>query len=173
MKTEPVRSSTSPQLGRYDIDPERSTVTFRTRHLFGLAPVRGTFTLRAGTVDIAASGTASGINAEIEAASFSTGNGQRDRSVLSSRFLDTGRYPGLTFSSGPVEAGSQAVDGALTVCGITRPVRLALTPGVAAGTGFSARGTARIDRTEFGITAARGLAGRYLDVTVEVQCVRR
>jgi len=49
MKTEPVRSSTSPQLGRYDIDRERSTVTFRTRHLFGLAPVRGTFTLKAGT----------------------------------------------------------------------------------------------------------------------------
>jgi polyisoprenoid-binding protein YceI len=78
----------------------------------------------------------------------------------------------LTFS-GSADTESQVVDGTLTVCGITRPVRLALTPGVAAGRSFSARGTARIDRTEFGITAARGLAGRYLDVTVEVQCVRR
>jgi polyisoprenoid-binding protein YceI len=128
MKTEPVRTST-PQLGRYDIDPDRSSVTFRTRHLFGLAPVHGTF--------------------------------------------DTDRYPGLTFSSGSVEAGSQVVDGALTVRGVTRPVRLSLTRVDAAGAGFSACGTARIDRTEFGITAARGLAGRYLDVTVEVQCGRR
>jgi len=28
------------------------------------------------------------------------------------------------------------------------------------------------DRTEFGITAARGLAARYLDLTVEIQCSR-
>jgi hypothetical protein len=37
---------------------------------------------------------------------------------------------------------------------------------------FTARATARIDRTEFGITAARGLAARYLTMTVEVQCTR-
>jgi polyisoprenoid-binding protein YceI len=172
MKTEPVRTST-PQLGHYDIDPDRSSVTFRTRHLFGLAPVHGTFALKAGTVDIAAPGVAVGIYAEIDAASFRTRNVMRDQRVRSAHFLDTDRYPGLTFSSGSVEAGSQAVDGALTVRGVTRPVRLSLTRVDAAGAGLSACGTARIDRTEFGITAARGLAGRYLDVTVEVQCVRR
>ena len=37
---------------------------------------------------------------------------------------------------------------------------------------FTARATVRIDRTQFGITASRGLAGRYLDTTVEVRCVR-
>jgi hypothetical protein len=37
---------------------------------------------------------------------------------------------------------------------------------------FTARATTRIDRTEFGITAARGLAARFLDLTVEVQCTR-
>ena len=30
----------------------------------------------------------------------------------------------------------------------------------------------RIDRAEFGVTAYRGVAGRYLDMTVEVRCVR-
>ena len=30
----------------------------------------------------------------------------------------------------------------------------------------------RIDRTEFGVTAQRGLAGRYLDLSVEARCVR-
>jgi polyisoprenoid-binding protein YceI len=37
---------------------------------------------------------------------------------------------------------------------------------------FTVRATARIDRTEFGITAARGLAARYLDLTVEATCTR-
>ncbi len=35
-----------------------------------------------------------------------------------------------------------------------------------------ARASTRIDRTEFGVTAYRGAAGRYLDMTVEVRCVR-
>jgi polyisoprenoid-binding protein YceI len=172
MQTEPARTAATPRLGRYDIDPDQSAVTFRTRHLFGLAPVHGTFAIKAGTVDIAEPVTASGISAEIETASFRTRSGQRDRSVLSPRFLDPGRYPVLTFSSGPVDAEGQVVDGTLTVRGVTRPVRLSVTRCTVSRQSFSARATARIDRTEFGITAARGLAGRYLDVTVEIQCVR-
>jgi polyisoprenoid-binding protein YceI len=38
----------TPRPGRYEIDTSCSAVTFRTRHLFGLAPVRGSFTIRAG-----------------------------------------------------------------------------------------------------------------------------
>jgi hypothetical protein len=31
-----------PPIGRYGIDNQSSTITFRSRHLLGLAPVRGT-----------------------------------------------------------------------------------------------------------------------------------
>jgi hypothetical protein len=48
---------------------------------------------------------------------------------------------------------------------------LAEVTGVSPGS-FTARATVRIDRYDFGLTASRGLAGRYLDVTVEVRCVR-
>ncbi len=41
-----------PRPGRYEIDTSCSAVTFRTRHLFGLAPVRGSFTIRAGYLDM-------------------------------------------------------------------------------------------------------------------------
>ena len=43
----------TPRPGRYEIDTSCSAVTFRTRHLFGLAPVRGSFAIRAGTIDVA------------------------------------------------------------------------------------------------------------------------
>ena len=36
MQTEPAVIATTPQPGHYDIDPDRSRVTFATRHLFGL-----------------------------------------------------------------------------------------------------------------------------------------
>ena len=38
----------TPRPGRYDIDTSYSSVTFRTRHLFGLAPVHGSFAIRNG-----------------------------------------------------------------------------------------------------------------------------
>jgi polyisoprenoid-binding protein YceI len=58
------------------------------------------------------------------------------------------------------------------VRGTTRPVTLAVTRCEASGGSFTARAAARIDRTEFGITAAPGLAARYLDLTVEILCTR-
>jgi polyisoprenoid-binding protein YceI len=48
----------------------------------------------------------------------------------------------------------------------------AIRGGTVSGGSFTVRATARIDRTEFGITAARGLAARHLDLTVEAQCTR-
>jgi len=173
MHTEPeLTAGTTPQLGRYEIDPDRSAVTFRTRHLFGLAPVRGTFAIRGGTADIADPVEASRVRAEIEAGSFRTRNPQRDRNVLSARFLDPARYPAMIFSSDRIDADGQVLTGTLTVRDVTRPVRLTITRFTAAGRSLTARATVRIDRTEFGVTAQRGLAGRYLTVTVEVQCVR-
>ena len=172
MQTESEIIATTPQPGHYNIDPDRSRVTFVTRHLFGLGRVRGSFAIRGGTADIADPIAASAINAEIETASFRTKNRQRDDSVLSPRFLDPAGHPVMTFQSDRIEAEGQILAGTLTVRGTTRPVTLAVTRCAASRGSFTARATARIDRTEFGITAARGLAARYLNLTVEVQCTR-
>jgi polyisoprenoid-binding protein YceI len=161
----------TPQPGRYEIDTSCSAVTFRTRHLFGLAPVRGTFAIRAVTVNIAEPVTDSVIRAEIEAATFRTGSPQRDDTVRSARLLDTDQYPVMTFVSERIDG--QAVTGTLTVRGLTRPVTLAVEQAAVTPRSFSARATTRIDRTRFGVTAYRGLAGRYLEMTVEVRCVRK
>jgi polyisoprenoid-binding protein YceI len=162
---------TTPQLGRYEIDTGRSAVTFRTRHLFGLAPVRGRFAIRGGTVDIAEPLTASAVHAEIDAASFHTRNPQRDASARSARLLDVARHPVITFTSERV--GRQELAGTLTVRDVTRPVNLSIEQSEVSPRTFTVRATTRIDRTEFGLTAYRGLAGRYLDMTVEIQCIRK
>ena len=172
MQIQPAVLVTTPQPGHYAIDPGRSRVTFTTRHLFGLGRVRGSFDIRGGTADVADPIAASTIYAEIEAASFRTKNPARDGSVLSRRFLDPAGHPLMSFRSGRIEPGAQAVTGTLTVRGTTRPVSLTITGCEVSRGSFTARATARIDRTEFGITAARGLAARYLNLTVEVQCTR-
>jgi polyisoprenoid-binding protein YceI len=160
-----------PRLGRYEIDTSCSTVTFATRHLFGLAPVRGTFAILSGTVDIAEPAANSAVSADIDTASFSTGNAARDTTVRSPRFLDAAGHPAMTFGSERVDG--RTVTGTLTVRGVTRPVSLAVRCSGTTPQSFTGHATTRIDRTEFGLTALRGLAGRYLDVTLEVRCVRK
>ena len=170
MQTTSSRTTAIPPLGRYQIDPAGSSVTFRTRHLFGLAAVRGTFAVTAGTVDVTEPLAASRIYAEFDAASFRTGNPLRNAQVRSARFLAADEHPVLAFSSEGLDG--QVLAGTLTVRAATRPVSvLAEVTGASPGS-FTARATVRIDRYDFGVTASRGLAGRYLDVTVEVRCAR-
>ena len=91
--------------------------------------------------------------------------------MRSARLLDARRHPVITFRSGHMDG--QALTGTLTVRGLTRPVSLSVGQSAVTPGSFTARATTRIDRAEFGVTAYRGLAGRYLDMTVEVQCVRK
>jgi polyisoprenoid-binding protein YceI len=172
MHTSTYEDPVIPQLGRYDIDTSQSAVTFTTRHLFGLGPVTGTFGFRTGYVAVAEPATESAAYAEIETASFRTGNGQRDHAVVSPRFLDARTHPVMVVRLSRLDPGSRGFAGTLTVREVTRPVSLTIAECAADGRSFTARAAARIDRTEFGVTASRGLAARYLQLTVEVRCVR-
>ncbi|MET7641838.1 YceI family protein [Streptomyces sp. NPDC005438] len=170
MDTTQDTAKQTPKLGRYTIDTEHSTVRFGSRHLFGLMPVRGTFGLRGGTVDVAEPVSESRTEVEVDATSFHTGNDHRDQDVRSAKFLDTDTHPTITFASDRVD-GTTLV-GRLTACGVERPVTLQVEEVRVTEEGFTARASTRVDRTEFGVTAARGMAGRHLAITVEVTCRR-
>ena len=84
----------------------------------------------------------------------------------------------MTFTSRSLDRSNSywTLTGTLTVCEVARPVSLTIerstvTPG--RPTSFVVYATSRIDRTEFGLTAAKGLAGRHLDVSLRIQGVRR
>jgi polyisoprenoid-binding protein YceI len=168
----------APPVGRYQVDRRGSTITFKGRHLFGLAPVHGTMAIRDGLVDIADPLTGSSVQVEIDAASFDTGSGHRDRDVRSARFLDAARYPSMTFTSERLDRseGRWMLAGTLRVRDVARPVSLAIErcivqPGTP--NSFVVHGSTRIDRTDFGLTAARGMAGRHLDVSLRILGMRR
>ena len=167
-----------PRVGRYAIDSRGSTVTFRSRHLFGLAPVRGTMTINHGLVDLADPITDSSVQVEIDTTSFHTGSRHRDADVRSARFLNAARYPSMTFTSERLDhsEGRWTLTGTLTVRDVAHPVSLAIEQStVQPGTpnSFVVSATTRIDRTDFGLTASRGMAGRHLDVSLQILGVRR
>jgi polyisoprenoid-binding protein YceI len=167
----PTPTPTALRLGRYAIDPSASTLTFTARHLFGLGQVRGTFAIRRGAVDVAEPLAASSVAAEVDAASIDTGNESRDTTVRSAKLLDAGRHPVIAFVSEHVS--ETEVAGTLSVRGVSRPVRLAVTESTfaAEGRAFHVRATTTVDRADFGVTALRGLAGRRLALTLDITCV--
>ena len=117
-----------PPAGRYVLDPGRSAVTFRTRHLFGLLAVSGTMRVAAGefVVDPAVPGAS--VTVTVSASSFTTGSRPRDRDVRSARFLHVEEYPELTFRAGILsqDHGRWTLTGELEVRGVSKPVTVAI-----------------------------------------------
>ncbi|MGH3912818.1 MAG: YceI family protein [Pseudonocardiaceae bacterium] len=158
-----------PTAGRYRLDPARSSVAFRTRHLFGLAGVAGTMQVAAGEI-VVDPASKSSVTVTVSASSFSTGNDRRDGDVRKAKFLNVEEYPEFTFRAGRLDQdqGRWSLTGELAVRGVSKPVTLDLDSVEVTGQGFHARATTRIDRYAFGVTAAKGMAARFLDVDVTV-----
>jgi polyisoprenoid-binding protein YceI len=176
---------TAPAPGRYRVVPEYSTVTFTTRHLFGLGRVRGTMALRDGLVEVAEPPGRSLVTAQVAVSTFRTGNEQRDVTVLSPRLLDAQAHPAIAFTStglAPSSGATRAPEGdsnwtligELTVRGTARPVEAAVTGVTVTDGGAELRAAARlrVDRYAFGVTGYRGLAARWLTVDVDLYAER-
>ncbi|MEV5161640.1 YceI family protein [Streptomyces sp. NPDC053728] len=169
-----ANSLTVPAPGTYTIDPGRSTITFRTRHVFGLAGVDGSFSVLSGRIRIAAEAAESDATAVIDAASFTTGNDTRDNVVRSDKYLATAAHPHISFTSDAVREsqGSYSLHGELTVRATTRPVELlieeARSEPRSGAEEISFRATTKIDRYAFGITADKGMTARYLTLTLDI-----
>jgi polyisoprenoid-binding protein YceI len=159
-----------PAPGTYRIDAARSAITFTTRHLFGLGPVRGGFDLREGEIRVTDPLAESSARAKISAASFRTGNPSRDGAVRSARLLDAGGHPDISFISRRLDQadGRWVLHGLLSVRGKAHPVELAIDEAQPAGRDLRLRASVRLDRYDFGITKARGLAARHLSLELDI-----
>ncbi|HEX6351642.1 YceI family protein [Actinophytocola sp.] len=161
----------APTTGRYRIEPSETTISFATRHFFGLAPVRGTFALREGVVHVAEPVAASMVRVTVDARRFDTGHTVRDDNVRSPRFLDAARCPDITFVANGVADG-QVARGTLTVRGRTEPLDVRIDEVRAFGDRLHIRASAEVDRYAWGITAMKGMTGRRLRFTLSAVATR-
>ncbi|MFE6131912.1 YceI family protein [Streptomyces sp. NPDC056437] len=153
----------------YEIDQAASTLRFATRAMFGLLPVRGSFTISHGLITVADPAEGSLVHVVVQTGSFESGNQQRDDHVRSADYLDAARHPEIGFRSERLRSGADAaLYGELTVCGVTQPIAVALGTVVQEGKRLTASGTTTIDRYAFGITKAKGMTGRRLKIAVDI-----
>ena len=161
---------------RWAFDPFHTQVEFSAKHL-GMMTVRGHF------ADVTANGNiypddpeASSVEVTVQTASIRTNNEKRDSDLRTSNFLETDKYPTMTFKSTEIKALGEdrfSLTGDLTIKGTTKPVTLTVVkygeftdPMMGHRIGYSAEG--QINRKDFGMTFNMLMDGRWM-VSDEVQ----
>lgn len=170
-----------PAAGTWVIDPSHSSVDVVARHMV-ISKVRGRFTRFSGQIEVAETPEASAVEFTVDATSIDTADQRRDDHLRAGDFLDTERFPEITFRSTKVERGGRGhwkVIGDLTVRDVTRPVTLDVElEGVGAAYGgprLVLSATLEVDREDFGLTwnmaleTGGVLVGRQLKIELSIQ----
>ena len=164
-----------PDVGTYRIDPERSTLSYSGRHMFGLGVVHATFAIDSGEVRVADPLTASAVTVTVDAGSFHSDSAKRDNDVRGAKLLDVATYPTITFASDRLRQDGDKgwrLSGSVTAHGTSVPVELRIDGSVREAEGVRLHGRAdHLDRCAFGVTKGRGMVGRYLDLDLDVFAV--
>jgi polyisoprenoid-binding protein YceI len=169
-----------PAAGVYRLEPSESAISFATRHLFGLAPAGGTFALREGTVDVTTPAERSVVHATIAADSFDTRIAARDNAVRSKQYLDVARHPDITFTANGVTRddvdgggdGGWVLRGELTVRGRTEPLDVRIDEIRVHDDRLRLLASADVDRYAWGVTAMKGMTGRWLRFTLSLSATQ-
>ena len=161
----------------WHFDPAYTTVEFSIRNLW--FKVKGRFKELEGALVLDEEDVSrSSVTAKIKAGSIDTGNKRRDRHLLLRDFFDVEVFPDIEFRSTSIRRGKDRdaleLEGELTIKDKTVPIALAVnemdrsrSPRGEEFVYYSA--TTDLDRCAFGINYGRGIIGRRLHVTINVQ----
>ena len=145
----------------WNIDPAHSAAEFKVKHMM-ISNVKGHFAKVTGVLSLDESDlTNSRVESVIEAASIETRDAQRDAHLKSADFFDVEKFPTLTFKSTAINIvrdGELAVEGDLTIHGVTRKVTFSVdgpTPPAKdpwGNTRVAVAATTKINRKDYGLT---------------------
>ena len=184
-----MTTATAPQtlVGTWTIDPAHSVAEFKVKHMM-ISNVKGQFTGVSGTLERHEGDvTKSKVEVTIDAASVNTRDAQRDAHLKSPDFFEVEKFPTLSFKSTriiPKNPDELAVEGELTIHGITHTVRFAVEgPSAPAkdpwgSTRIGVSATTKINRRDYGLTWNTALetggilVGEEVTITLDMQFVR-
>ena len=136
--------------GTWTLVPERSSIKFSSRTLWGLVPVNGRFPDVTGEGTVGADGAVSG-RLQIRAASVKTGIGKRDEHLCSPDFFDATNCPLITVEVNGLGADG-ALDATLRVRDTALPLPLTATVTPLGDGSMQVNARTQVDRTRWGIT---------------------
>jgi polyisoprenoid-binding protein YceI len=154
--------------GNWELDLARSKVTLRSRHMWGLAPVKGVFRSIEGGGRVSPAGEVTG-RIVLATGALDTKNKKRDEHLRSGDFFMSEKYPEITFTLNNLVPGSDGVtvSGVLTVRDRSRPIAFPANVALAGDGGMVLDATVQVDRSDFGMTANKiGMVSMQNTITV-------
>jgi len=164
----------------YQVDPGHTYPSFEAPHM-GLSWWRGKFTRSSGRIMLDREAATGSVDVTVDIPSVDFGHRAMNEVILGDKWLNAERYPVATYRASAMrfEAGAPvAVDGELTLAGVTRPLTLTivafrcrLNPMLGREVcGADAR--ASFDRTAFGISHNAAQHGPEVRLQIQVEAVR-
>lgn len=159
----------------YKIDPVHSNVGFAVRHL-AVSTVHGRFNDFSGSIIFDEKDPSkSVVDVIIKTASINTDNNMRDNDLRSANFLDTTKFPELTFKSKLVEkkGDGYVAHGALTIHGVSKEVDLPFTltgpVSTRGGKALGAEASLPINRQDYGVAGGGAMVGNDVKIEISVE----
>jgi polyisoprenoid-binding protein YceI len=137
--------------GVWNLDPNRSAITFKIKNMWGLLNVKGRFTEFSGDGQLTGKGAVFG-RLDIRPSSLNTGIGRRDNHLRSADFFDVERFGEISVVVTAVEAtNGNAADlrASFTIKGITAPMPLPVTITELDDGSIRISGETKVDRAQF------------------------
>ncbi len=167
--------------GTYRLDPRHASLIVRIGHLGAFSH----FTLRfdrlaGGFVYDPANWATTRAEITVDPRSVNTGLADFDRELAGPRYFNAERNPEIRFVTRQIEATGAVgkITGDLTFMGQTRPVVLDVTfngsgPGLlGVGTRMGFSGTAKLKRSDWGLTYLKSFTSDEIDLVIEVEFAR-
>lgn len=164
----------------YTVDPRHTFPSFEISHL-GFSVQRGRFDETSGKVVLDPKAGSGSISIAINTASINTGLAELEKHLRSEDFLDAARYPQITFTSDKLSFKNEqlvAVDGNLTLHGITKPVHLTvdhfhcgINP-IALKNVCGANATGVIKRSDFAVDKYAPALADDVKVLIQIEAIK-
>ena len=170
------------QAADYKIDTKgmHAFIQFRIQHL-GYSWLYGQFNDFSGEFSYDQNNPgAAKASVVIKTASLDSNHAERDKHLRSDDFLDTDKYPEISFKStkfSPNGDGKGTLYGNLTLHGVTKPIAIKVShmgegkdPWGGYRSGFS--GTAELNRSDYGVDKNLGPASEKVEIILSIEGIR-
>lgn len=164
----------------YTIDENHTLPRFSYNH-FGYSTQLSRFDKASGKIIIDRQAKTGSVEVTIDTTSVNTGSSLFNEHIRGEDFLDTAKYPTATFTSNKFKfKGAQlvAVDGTLTLKGISKPVTLKVTSlhcmphPILKKDACGANATTVVKRTEFNMGKYAPNVGDEVTITIPVEATK-
>jgi polyisoprenoid-binding protein YceI len=156
--------------GTWTLDPSATTIELRTKAMWGLTKVKGTFKVVEGSGTVSDDGVVNG-TLSIDASSVDTGSKKRDDHLRSADFFEVDKHAHFTYTAtgaSPAGPDQVKVNGNLTVRGQTRPLDVLATV-THTGTSAVLNAEFELDRSAWGVSWAKMGAKLVNQITVSAR----